>query len=352
MKRFYIFHLGIGNVGRNLVLQIIDQMDALRDKYLIDLVYCGLYNSHGGYFDTEGFEKSKLVNILAELVGKKARDSRNMLDMVNEMHQPFILIDTTSSEKTFSMIFSTLARGGYAVLSNKKPLTIRQEQYDLLHQLGQERLFYETTVGAGLPVIRTLKTLLATGDEILEIKGCFSGTLGFLFSAIEDGSKFSGAVIAAKEKGYTEPDPRDDLSGLDVARKALILSRILGRHIELSDIDLISLYPESMGNLTVNEFLRKVNQLDDLYQRKIDDAKKKDQTLRFVATITARKCTVGLEKVSKNSDLGGLKGPDNMIIFKTKRYLDRPLVVKGPGAGPEVTAAGVLGDILQIAGVC
>lgn len=349
MKRFYIFHLGIGKVGRNLALQILNRMDVFRDKYLTDLVYCGLYNSHGGYFDPEGFEKNKLINILDELVRKKVEASRNMLDMVNEMPQPFILIDTTSSEKTFPMIFSTLARGGYAVLSNKKPLARRQEQYDLLHQLGKERLFYETTVGAGLPVINTLKTLLVTGDEIVEISGCFSGTLGFVCSALEDGLSFSESVAQARKLGFTESDPREDLAGADVTRKTLILARIIGMKIEIEDIKVEKLYSPSFDKFTVEEFMENVGKLDKAYKNKFMKAKKKKNTLRFVTNISKKGCSVGLIEVAKNSDLGSLKGPDNLIVLKTKRYFDRPLVIKGPGAGAEVTAAGVFADILTIA---
>jgi len=353
VKNIYIIHLGIGNVGRALLRQVMEVEDMLRDKYLLNLIYCGLFNSRGGYYDREGYRKDQVRNILDQLKNIKydERSDDEILNIIDEVHQPFILIDTTPSDKTFPVIFSTLAKGGYVVLSNKKPLTMQQEQYDLLHQLGQERLFYETTVGAGLPVIRTLKTLLVTGDDVLEIKGCFSGTLGFLFSKIENGSKFSTAVKEAKEKGFSEPDPRDDLSGLDVARKALILARIIGRKLELSDIEIESLYPTRMNKLSLDEFLKSATQLDSLYQDKFRKAKHMGKTLRFVANVTARKCTVGLEMVSKNSDLGSLKGPDNIIIFKTKRYFDRPMVIKGAGAGAEVTATGVFGDILTIAGI-
>lgn len=323
MKKLNLIHLGIGNVGKEVKAQILAQKDKVEKDFGVSLEYT------------------------AEFTSKNSQEEINKA--IQSVSLPFVLIDTTASDETVPYIAAALKRRGFVVLANKKPLAGLQADFDMLHQTGGKRLFYECVVGAGLPVIRTLKDLLATGDQIQEIKGCFSGTLGFLFSAIEDGSKFSDAVLAAKEKRYTEPDPRDDLSGLDVARKALILSRILGRRIELSDIDLTSLYPESMSNLTVNEFFKKVHQLDGLYQKQIDNAKKKNQTLRFVATVGARKCTVGLETVSKDSDLGGLKGPDNIIVFKTKRYFDRPMVIKGPGAGIQVTAAGIFGDILTIA---
>lgn len=350
MKKLNILHLGVGQVGRNLVEQIIKMQDQLRDKHLADLIYCGLYNSRGGYFNPEGFSNGQLIKILDDLERIKSKEEINekVLNALNEIHQPFILIDTTASEKTFPLIFSALARGGYAVLSNKKPLTLRQEQFDLLHQLGRERLFYETTVGAALPVISTLKSLLDTGDEIIEIKGCFSGTLGFICSSIEDGLPFSESVKRAKESGFTEPDPRDDLSGKDVARKALILARMIGQKIEMADIKLQALYPDSYNKYSVPEFMERIKDLDQEFKEKFQQAQNKGNTLRYLAKVTQKSVSVSLTEVPKQSDVGNLKGPDNIIVFKTKRYFDRPLVIKGPGAGVEVTASGVFGDILNI----
>ncbi len=349
MKNIYLIHLGIGKVGRNLVNQIMNVKDKLRDRNLINLIYCGLYNSRGGYFDSEGIDKNKLTKIPDLLEKKKGKygDNDEILNIIEKIHQPFILIDTTASEKTFPVIFSALVRGGCVVLSNKKVLTLRQEQFDLLHQLGKDRLFYETCVGAALPIISTLKDLIDTGDEILEIKGCLSGTLGFLFSQLDNGERFSEVVLQAKELGFTEPDPRDDLSGTDVARKAIILARIIGLKIELSDIKLEKLYKKEMENLSIDEFLKTVNQMDDDYKKRFEEEKDNGKTIRFIANISSKGCKVGMESVAKDSDLGSLKGPDNMIVFKTRRYFDHPLVIKGPGAGPEVTASGVFADILK-----
>lgn len=350
MKDFYLIHLGIGNVGKELVKQILHEKNHIRDKHQVNLNYCGLYNSRGGEFDPEGFNNDKLIKILDHLEKKRQQNGINeeILNIINDVHQPLILIDTTASEKTFPIIFSTLARRGFAVLSNKKPLTLRQEQFDLLHQLGRERLFFETTVGAALPVISSLKSLLDTGDEIIEITGCFSGTLGFICSSIEDGISFSESVKQAKEKGFTEPDPRDDLSGQDVGRKALILARILGQKIEMSDIKLQALYPDSYNNYSVSEFMEEIKNLDRGYTEKFHQALNKGNTLRYLAKVTQKSVYVSLTEVSKQSDVGNLKGPDNIIVFKTQRYLDRPIVIKGPGAGVEVTASGVFGDILNI----
>lgn len=341
MKRVNIIHLGIGNVGSVLVKQIIGQNNMLKEKNDIWLRYCGLFNSGKSIF-----QKSGLTN--QEILGFGTRTNNvSIMQSIKEVALPFILIDTTASDKTYSCLLSALRKGGSVVLSNKKPLTGSQKEFDLLTK--QRQLKYETTVGAALPVISTLNDLISTGDKILEINGCFSGTLGYIFSRLEERISFSQAVKEAKEKGFTEPDPRDDLSGLDVARKALILARTIGIKQELSEINLQSLYPSNMKNLSVTEFMQELKKSDGFYKKKMEKAGKDNMTLRFVAKVTNEKCSVGLRAVEIGSDVGNLKGPDNLIVFKTKRYYQRPLVIKGPGAGVEVTASGVFADILSAA---
>lgn len=341
MKRLNIIHLGIGNVGKVLVRMILENKEKLKKDFRVDLNYCGLFNSKGGIYKKKGL-KDKEINHFPGIL------DANIGKAIVDIKPPFILVDTTASDKTSPFLLSVLKKGGYLVMSNKKPLAGKQKQFDALHKFGKGRLFYETTVGAALPVISTLKSLLFTGDGIIEIKGCFSGTLGYLFSCLEAGNKFSETVLAAKRKGYTEPDPRDDLSGIDVARKALIIARMIGKKLELSDIRLDGLYPDGMNKLTIEEFFKATSQLDSLYQDKFQQAKQSGKTLRFVANVTPKICQVGVESVDEDSDLGGLSGPDNIIVFKTRRYLNNPLVIKGPGAGAEVTASGVFGDILNI----
>jgi homoserine dehydrogenase len=340
MRKINLIHLGIGNVGKALVRMILENRKELKEHFGADLNYCGLFNSKSGIFDRRGFSIKQLKQFPA--------DSRVEAKLaVDEVPLPFILIDTTASDKTFPLLEKALQKGGYVVLSNKRPLAGSNEQFKKLHSFGN-RLFYETTVGAGLPVIRTLKTLLATGDDVSEIYGCFSGTLGFICSSIEDGVSFSESVRQARKMGYTEFDPREDLSGADVGRKTLILARMMGMDVEPDDIKIQKLYPTSYDGYTVEQFMQNIDKLDKEYQDKIRKAKKRENTLRFIAKISQNICKVRLTKVAQNSNFGSLKGPDNMIIFKTKRYSDRPMVIKGPGAGSEVTAAGVLGDILTI----
>lgn len=343
MKRLHLLHLGIGNVGAALVMQIQENRNRIKREKGIDLTYCGIFSSKGGIFQKNGLNET-------ELKEKKFLPQVDVQKVIEKMPLPFVLIDTTASEETIPFIEKVLKQGGFVVLSNKKPLTGYQKQFERLNRYN-EKLFYETTVGAGLPVIQTIKTLQATGDDVIIIQGCFSGTLGFICSAIEDGMDYSQAVAEAKEKGFTEPDPRDDLSGLDVARKALILARLMGQKKKLKDIPVEKLYPENMSSLPVDAFMKRIKTLDIFYREKMKNAKRAGNTVRFVAEINKLKIRVGLTEVPKGSSLGNLKGPDNIISIQTMRYFKNPLIIQGPGAGKEVTAAGVFGDILTIAGV-
>ena len=211
------------------------------------------------------------------------------------------------------------------------------------------RLRYEATVGAGLPVMDTFAKLVETGDQVVSIEGCLSGTLGFLLSELERWRKFSQALGAAMDAGYTEPDPRDDLSGTDVARKALILGRLMGFKGEPASVVTESLVPEGARQLPLKQFLSRLSTWDDHFAQKVRVAQQKGQVLRYVATVTPRRLRVGLQSVSADSPFAALKGTDNQIVFTTARYREHPLVIRGPGAGPLVTAAGVLNDVLALA---
>ncbi|MDB5178342.1 MAG: aspartate kinase [Patescibacteria group bacterium] len=338
--RYHVLHMGVGNVGRAVLRQIIDSAPRLKHDMDIELVYSGLFTGSAGVFEPRGLTA-------AQIKAFPSADSAELAQCIERVPQPFILIDTTSSDRTLPVIFQALGRGGAVVTANKRPLSGSSDNFNALHAAGGKRLFYETTVGAGLPVIQTLKALLATGDEVAGIQGCFSGTLGFIFSQLESGSLFSQAVLEAKKRGFTEPDPRDDLSGIDVARKALILARILGQSIELSDIKIEKLYPETMQTLSKEEFIKNLPELDESYRRKTEAARQNGQVLRYVATVGPASCRVGLEAVGQATAVGSLKGADNIVVMTTERYHETPLVVQGAGAGAEVTAAGVFGDILE-----
>lgn len=339
-QTYYLLQLGVGNVGNALRKQVIAQKPAILHDHGIDLVYCGLFTSEGGIFEPGGMDD-------ATVLGFEHGTKQSTEQCIAALPSSFIVIDTTSSHATSPLLQQALARGGSVVTANKKPLSGTQADFDALVQAGDDRLYFETTVGAGLPVINTIQSLIATGDEIESIQGCFSGTLGFIFSELQAGKSFSQAVSEAKTRGFTEPDPRDDLSGMDVARKVIILARLMGMQLEPSAVQVASLYPAEMASLPVDGFMQNLPALDADIAAQTNEAKQTGRALRYVATVTPAVCTVSLMAVDAGSDIGNLSGPDNIVVIQTKRYHDNPLVIKGPGAGPEVTAAGVFNDILR-----
>jgi homoserine dehydrogenase len=258
-----------------------------------------------------------------------------------------ILADLTASPKTEPTLRAALDSGCGLVLANKIPLAGAWDKARPFFE--HPRLRYEVTVGAGLPVIGTLQYLLDTGDQITAIEGCLSGTLGYLCAELERGVSYSAAVTQARSLGYTEPDPREDLGGHDVARKALILARTSGWPLELADLTIEPLYSESLTGVSVKEFLASASTLDETYAHRVKEAQAQGQVLRYVAHVTPSGGSVGLVAVPRDGPLGALHGPANYIAMYTRRYNQVPLVVSGPGAGPEVTAAGVLGDIINLA---
>lgn len=343
-----IIHLGPGKVGKTFLKILIKNREHIENTYRISLRVTGIFSSEMEITESNGLSSSSLNKIIQgkEILQRASKPSNVHALMTSGI--PFILIDTTSSDKTAEIILSALKKGGFAVLSNKRPLCLSFDIYNNFLKSGAQRLFFETTVGAGLPVIETLKSLIETGDVIIELNGCLSGTLGFIFSQIENGMTFSESILLAKKMGYTESDPREDLKGMDVARKLLILSRLTGMPKEITDINLQALYPEKMNSLTLDNFINKIGVYDRFYQEKMTRIKKSGKTIRFIARIKGNKLSASLTIVKKSSDLGSLQGPDNLVMIKTKRYFHHPLIIKGPGAGLEVTAAGVLADILKI----
>ena len=263
-----------------------------------------------------------------------------------------ILVDVTADD-TVAVLEFALAAGMDVVMANKRPLggplTDARRLLDLAATQGR-RLLHETTVGAGLPIIDTFHKLLESGDRIHRIEGCTSGTLGFLLGELERGTRFSVALRQAMARGYTEPDPRDDLSGMDVARKALILARLMGFAGELADVRVEPLLPDEVRRWSREEFLRRLADLDATWAERVAGARARGLVLRYVATATRQRVTVELRAVPATSPFAGLRGTDNQVVFTTNRYRENPLIITGPGAGPAVTAAGVLNDILKAAG--
>jgi aspartokinase/homoserine dehydrogenase 1 len=259
------------------------------------------------------------------------------------------LSDAEGSEEVFEQ---ALSRGADVVTANKKPLAGPRAGFEALWRAMQASgrlLKAEATVGAGLPVVDTLDMLLATGDRLTGAQGCFSGTLGFVTARLEEGAKLSEAVSEAKERGYTEPDPAEDLAGMDVARKALILGRLSGIAPDEGCVSLTGLVPQEWIGRPWPALLAHLQGRDEALAAEVREAKERGLRWRFVATVEPGKIVVGPTLVPADSALGGLKGTDNMIVFRSDRYEARPLVISGPGAGIEVTAMAVLGDILRVA---
>jgi homoserine dehydrogenase len=259
-----------------------------------------------------------------------------------------VVVDVAVHGGTFDLDVLGIRGGAYLVLSNKGPLSGSTAQYRQLMRMIPDRLWHEATVGAGMPIISTMGGLLETGDEILEIQASPSGTLGFVMSAVESGRPFSEAVKEAVALAYAEPDPRDDLSGLDVARKAIILARTMGRKIEPEEIPYESLVPKGLEDVPLQEFMERLPEADEEFAERLL-AVEEHHMLRYLARIPAQgPVEVGLVDTPVESPFGPINGPVNVFDFRTRRYSDVTLTISGPGAGPERTASGVVFDLLDI----
>ena len=263
-----------------------------------------------------------------------------------------VVIDCSASEAVASQYADWLAQGIHVVTPNKLAISGPRERWQAIAAArgGGAQLRYEATVGAGLPVVQTLRDLLATGDSLVSVEGLFSGTLAWLFNGYDGREPFSQRVRRARELGFTEPDPRADLDGLDVARKLVILAREAGMDLSLEDVDVQSLVPPALRAPDVETFLGQLDAMDaDLAERHARAAAD-GRVLRHVGRLDAHgRARVGLEELPADDALAQGCLSDNIVQFRTRRYADNPLRVQGPGAGPEVTAAGVFGDLLRIA---
>jgi homoserine dehydrogenase len=351
-----LIQFGFGNVGRAVVARVLRLRDELEWRYGLELSYRAVCDSRGAIMDMDGIRYGDLQRALAAKAAGTGLDElepgyhhQGLLDIVDiAADEQSIVIDVTAADDTVPALLKALSLGCRVVLANKKPLTQRFETFRRLTAGG--RLRYEATVGAGVPVIATLtENLIASGDVIYRVEGCLSGTLGFLTTGLQAGEGFAALVRRAHELGYTEPDPRDDLGGMDVARKALILARTLGWPLELDQVAVEALFPPAMATGTVAEFLTAAASLDAPYRRRMDKAVADGKTLRYVATLAGGQARVGLEEVPLDSPLGRLQGTDNLIAFHTEVYRPTPLVLQGRGAGAAGTAAGVVADIVALA---
>ncbi|MET0755958.1 MAG: bifunctional aspartate kinase/homoserine dehydrogenase I, partial [Pseudoxanthomonas sp.] len=269
-------------------------------------------------------------------------------------HLPhLVIVDCSASPVVADRYADWLAAGIHVVTPNKQAGAGPSARYDAIREAAAAsgaRFRYEATVGAGLPVISTLRDLVDTGDAVLSVEGIFSGTLAWLFNRFDGSVPFSRLVAEARALGYTEPDPRDDLSGTDVARKLVILAREAGRSMALDDVAVESLVPAGLREASVDDFMSRLGEVDVLFAGKLEKAKAAGQVLRYVARLDSEgRASVGLVELPREHAFANLRLTDNIVQFTTRRYCDNPLIVQGPGAGPEVTAAGVFADVLRVA---
>jgi homoserine dehydrogenase len=362
VKQVRTVQVGLGLIGGTVIEQIIDNRARWRDEGL-DLGVAAILTTGGALISgDDGFNDDQLRTIVARRhAGASLADVSNEVgasgmasadfDLARVRAEHPIVIDAAAGDATSPVADAALKAGGAVVYSNKAPLSRPMRDARALWDAAADgRVRYETTCGAGLPVISTLKSLLATGDRVIEIVGCLSGTLGAIFSDVADGKPMSKAIVTAKAAGYTEPDPRDDLSGLDVARKALILARTIGRELDLTDIAVESLVPESLADCSVATFLERIADHDAAITERQAKAAAENATLKYVATVPADgPISVGVTAVPTSTVLGALQGPENIISIRTERYDRYPLTISGPGAGAAVTAAGMIADLLELA---
>jgi aspartokinase/homoserine dehydrogenase 1 len=342
--------LGYGRVGRALSDQIAA---GARDNIRI----VGLLDRSGYVFDAKGLSRSRLRKLskakdggalLSSLGGRKATAADALAVMADHAVSRPVVVDVTS-EETLGLLQTAISQGFDVVLANKKPLAGTFESYShLLDEAAARgrRVRYEATVGAGLPIIDTHRKLFETGDRVLRIDGCVSGTLMYVLSEVSAGRPFSAAVREAVARGYAEPDPRDDLSGRDAARKGLILARMLGYRGAAPSAD--DLVPPAYRDLPLKKFLDRLEELDESWQQRAAAERSRGRLLRYVVSATPRTVSAGLVAVPASSPMGAASGTRNIVTFHSRRYRREPLVISGPGAGADVTAAGLLNDICSL----
>lgn len=354
MKRVPLIIFGAGRVGRALVKQLSDAaaQHARRDGLEFRIVaWC---DRDGAVVDEDGLAPDVLQAVEAVMAGSQSwqdigsftdGDLSAIVDVAGA--HDCIVIDVTASAETVPALEFAVRRGYSAAIANKIPLVGPQAVFDRL--TGSGRFGYETTVGSAVPVIAATQGLVRAADRVDMVQGALSGTLGFLFTGLQAGQSFSALVAEAMRRGYTEPDPRIDLGGMDVARKALIIARTLGWKMELEDVAVASLVPPDLAGLPLAYFLSRLPDLNAGFAARVAEATGQGQVLRYVAELRDGRAIVGMQAVPRETALGQLQGNDNLVAFHTRYYPDTPLVLQGRGAGVDAAAAGVHADIVALA---
>lgn len=351
VKTVNLFLVGVGLIGGTLLRLIQRQAQKLYDDYQIELKLTGISNSKKFLIQEDGISMETWSEELSQS-REKADIDRFIAEMNTLNLSNSIFIDCTASEEVSTAYDKVLESSVSIVTANKKANSGPLKTYEKLQALAFKNnvaYLYETNVGAGLPVVATLKEQMLTGDEILKIEGVLSGTLSYIFNSYDGTVPFSEVVRTAKEKGYTEPDPREDLNGKDVGRKLLILTREAGLKLEFENIEVENLVPEKARKApTVEEFFEELSKSDGEFKKRFDEAREQDKKLCYIARYSQGQATVRLDAIGPEHPFYSLSGSDNIISFQTRHYEDSPLVVKGPGAGAGVTASGIVADILRI----
>lgn len=344
-----LFAFGAGTIGGALLDQIYRQQKILKEQN-IDIKVCCIATMRGMLLDGNGLDLSDWRNAISSAAKKTSLDE--ILQFVKET-KPLnpVFVDCTASYDLPERYLDVLNAGMNIATPNKRANSMSMDYYRQIRETANKnhvRFLYETNVGAGLPIIDTLQNLFKSGDSLIGFNGIMSGSLSYIFGKLDEGKKFSEAVKEAKQMRFTEPDPRDDLRGTDVARKALIIAREAGMEIELSDIKMNSIFPETFNiEGTVDEFMERLPEVDAYFEEKMTCLRKQNKVLRMGASIKNGQVSVGMLEVGPEDPLFAVKGGENAFVFETTRYNPIPLTVRGYGAGADVTAAGVFGDVLR-----
>lgn len=349
--RAHLFLIGTGVIGKTVLEMLTEQAPVLLERMKLNLQLVGIANTRQMLWDVEGIPFGEALSRLEKANGPRDLDTI-VEHLVNSRLERLIVIDATASDEVSHRYPELLEHSIAVITPNKRANTQDQQFYDRLHRAAlrqQVPYFYETTVGAGLPIISTLRDLIRCGDRIQRIEGVFSGTLAYMFNGFAEGRKFSEIIREARAAGYTEPDPRDDLKGEDVARKLLILAREKGVRAERTDVAVESLVPVHLLDVTVEEFMDRLEEADDDWAERIDAARSAGHRLQYIGLVEGNRLSVRVREIYDSSPFAHLAGTDNMVVFTTDRYHSNPLVIQGPGAGPVVTSAGILVDLIKAA---
>jgi len=350
IQQVEIILIGCGLVGDAFLKQIEKQRGYLKDQN-IKVKVCGIVNSKGALLIEDGIDLSQYKNLLNSNLQSINRHILKAFRQQSNMINP-IIVDCTSSQQVSEAYLDFFKAGYHIVAANKKANTLNLGYYKQLKKcsIKYNRQFnYESNVGAGLPVIDTIRNLFGAGDKLVKFEGILSGSMSYIFGKLDEGLELSKAVLEAKDKGFTEPDPRDDLSGMDIARKVLIIARETGMTLELSDVKIDSLLtPELIACQNTEEFLKLLPQLDLPIAQLNCQAQAENCVLRYIGTVSLDGCSVKIEKVPKTSALYSVKDGENAISFYSQYYQPIPMVLRGYGAGADVTAAGIFSDVMKI----